>query len=102
MAGGSRARRPAAASKGRPSGQPAHFHRREWRTKERAPKHGLRGRRSAETFIAHLAQPVFHDGALPTTVDGLAEFERELIRARTGEGRHGPKPPASAWGNRRS
>jgi DNA invertase Pin-like site-specific DNA recombinase len=33
-----------------------------------------------------------------TVTDGLAEFERELIRARTGEGRKRAKECGRLWG----
>ncbi len=39
-----------------------------------------------------------HGRLMLTVLGGLAEFERELIRSRTGEGRAGPKLRTRRWG----
>ena len=43
-----------------------------------------------------------HGRLMLTVLGGLAEFERELIRARTGEGRERAKRGAFTWGDRRN
>ena len=43
-----------------------------------------------------------HGRLMLTVLGGLAEFERELIRARTGEGRARAKARGQIWGDRRS
>jgi hypothetical protein len=72
-------------------------HHRRWRVPKGGENAKHRSTRS-QTPAALSFEPLFAGRLMLTVLGGLAEFERELIRARTGEGRERAKARGQSLG----